>query len=79
MTVSLHLAEDLSEAIDLGMHGSPTLLVDGRDPFAEASSEQRAASSEPSVSCRLYRDDDGRLCGAPGINDVRRVLLADVP
>ena len=35
------------------MYGSPTLLIDGVDPFAEP-------GQPPSMSCRLYRDDDGR-------------------
>ncbi|OLZ51590.1 alkylmercury lyase family protein [Amycolatopsis keratiniphila] len=41
-----------------GMRGSPTLLVDGIDPFAEP-------GSQPSVSCRLFRDEDGQAKPAP--------------
>jgi hypothetical protein len=50
-----------------GMHGSPTLLVDGRDPFA-------APGSAASVSCRLYPGADGRAQGAPSVAQLRRVL-----
>jgi len=50
------------EAARLGMHGSPTLLLDGRDPFA-------AADVPTSLSCRLYRHDDDRLGGAPSVQE----------
>ena len=55
------------EAAQAGMHGSPTLLVDGVDPFA-------AAGQAPSLSCRLYRDASGRTEGAPSVEALRRVL-----
>ena len=55
------------EAAQAGMHGSPTLLVDGVDPFA-------AAGQAPSLSCRLYRDASGRTEGAPSVETLRRVL-----
>jgi hypothetical protein len=44
---------DSEEAAAAGMAGSPTLLVDGADPFAEG-------EPAPSVSRRLYRDEAGR-------------------
>ncbi|MEU1208001.1 alkylmercury lyase [Nocardia sp. NPDC005825] len=52
--------DDAAEAATAGMTGSPTLLVDGRDPFA-------VPGQPPSVSCRLYRREDGGLDGAPTI------------
>lgn len=55
------------EAAEAGMHGSPTLLVDGIDPFA-------GPAQAPSVSCRLYRDAAGRLSGAPSVADLQRAL-----
>jgi len=57
------------EAAEAGMHGSPTLLVDGVDPFA-------APGQTPSLSCRLYRDAAGRAGGAPPVEALRRVLAA---
>ncbi|MFF2611758.1 organomercurial lyase [Kitasatospora sp. NPDC058046] len=62
-----HVVEDQEEAERRGMHGSPTLLIDGRDPFA-------APGTPASVSCRLYRGPDGRAGGAPSVDDLRRVL-----
>lgn len=58
---------DHREAAGLGMHGSPTLLIDGADPFA-------APGQGPSLSCRLYRDATGRADGAPPVGALRRAL-----
>lgn len=58
---------DEREAAEAGMHGSPTLLVDGVDPFA-------APGQVPSLSCRLYRDAAGHTEGAPPVDVLRRVL-----
>jgi predicted DsbA family dithiol-disulfide isomerase len=55
------------EAAQAGMHGSPTLLIDGTDPFA--------APGEPaSLSCRLYLDTAGRAEGAPSVETLRQAL-----
>lgn len=55
------------EAERAGMTGSPTLLLDGRDPFARA-------GQQPAISCRLYRDADGRSGPAPSVAQLRAVL-----
>ena len=47
-----------AEAEAAGMSGSPTFMVDGTDLFGGA---------EPSVACRLYREDDG-VDGAPSVD-----------
>lgn len=54
------------QAREQGMAGSPTLLLDGSDPFARP-------GQQPSLSCRLYRDDDGRPGPAPS---ARQLLTA---
>lgn len=51
----------------LGMGGSPTILVDGRDPFAEP-------GTVASLSCRLYRSRDA-VSGAPSAEDLTAVLV----
>src|SRR6266545_2280936 len=60
---------DEQEAAEAGMHGSPTLLIDGVDPFA-------APGQATSLSCRLYLDATGRTKGAPSVEALRRVLAA---
>ena len=67
MVVHRRQVADEREAAKAGMHGSPTLLVDGMDPFA-------APGQPPSLSCRLYRDATGRADGAPSVDALRRVL-----
>ncbi len=47
-------------------HGSPTVLVDGRDPFA-------APDAAVGLSCRLYQTDDGPA-GAPSVEQLTAVL-----
>jgi len=49
-----------ADAAAAGMHGSPTVLIDGRDLFT-------VQSVEPSWSCRLYPRPAG-MDGAPGLD-----------
>ena len=58
---------DLAEAARWGMRGSPTLLIDGSDPFA-------APGMVPAVACRLYEAENGRVEGAPAVFALRQVL-----
>ena len=60
---------DERQAAEAGMHGSPTLLIDGVDPFA-------GPDQAPSLSCRLYRDEVGRAGGAPSVQALRQALAA---
>ncbi|WP_336882789.1 alkylmercury lyase family protein [Rhodococcus globerulus] len=66
------IVEDPRSAELAGMTGSPTLLVDGRDPFAET-------DQVPSVSCRLYRDATGAVGGAPTVTALRTAFGMDSP
>ena len=45
---------DEREAAEAGMAGSPTLLINGTDPFA-------VPGQVPGLSCRLYRHEAGRI------------------
>jgi hypothetical protein len=58
---------DAQEAARLGMHGSPTLLLDGRDPFT-------SPRNPTGLSCRLYRGADGHVEGAPSVRELRQVV-----
>ncbi|WP_028812531.1 hypothetical protein [Streptomyces flavidovirens] len=64
---------DADEAVRHGMTGSPTLLLDGTDPFAHD------GVASPSLSCRLYRHADGTTDGAPAVDDLRQALAATRP
>ncbi|WP_406178078.1 hypothetical protein [Streptomyces canus] len=59
---------DLAEAESSWFKGSPTILIDGRDPFAED-------GSVPSLACRVYRSLDGPA-GAPSVDQLQRALQA---
>ena len=53
----------------VGFRGSPTILVDGRDPFA--------TGTEPiGMSCRVFRTEDG-IQGAPSEVQLRTVFGAN--
>jgi hypothetical protein len=54
------------DAEELGFRGSPTILVSGRDPFAEA-------DAPVGLSCRVYRTGKGSS-GTPGVDALKRAL-----
>jgi Alkylmercury lyase len=67
VTVSRHEIADQDQAARRGMNGSPTLLVDGIDPFA-------GPGQQASVSCRLFRDSRGNADGAPSVRQLREAI-----
>jgi hypothetical protein len=67
VVVRRHQITGEQEAAEAGMAGSPTLLINGRDPFA-------APGQVPGLSCRLYRDAAGRPARAPSVEELRRAL-----
>jgi hypothetical protein len=54
------------EAARLGMRGSPTILVNGQDPFG-------AAPGSTALSCRLYHSEAG-FTGAPTVEQLIEAL-----
>ncbi len=67
IVLTRHVVTGQAEAERLGMTGSPTLLVDGADPFARP-------GQPPSISCRLYRDEHGRPSPVPAPSQLRAAL-----
>ncbi|MEU9716219.1 alkylmercury lyase family protein [Streptomyces sp. NPDC085524] len=65
--VELVEVHDQAQAAEYEMTGSPTVLLDGVDPFAPE-------GAVPSVSCRLYRDADGMVSGAPSVAALGQAL-----
>jgi hypothetical protein len=61
------VVQTADEAARAGLRGSPTLLIDGTDPFAEP-------GVVASLSCRLYRQPGGGIEGAPSVTQLRAAL-----
>jgi hypothetical protein len=58
--------ETAEEALAIGFLGSPTVLLDGHDPFA--------SGTEPvGLACRIYQTPDGPQ-GSPTVEQLRQVL-----
>ena len=64
-SIKLERVETAHEADELDFRGSPTILIDGADPFD--------ATGPSGLSCRVYRTDAG-LEGAPSVEQLTAVL-----
>lgn len=64
--VSTTVIESDEQARARGFTGSPTFLIDGRDPFAEP-------GAAVAVACRVYRTPAG-LAGVPAPEQLRTAL-----
>ena len=68
LDVTRRKVESPEEAEQLGFRGSPTVLVDGRDPFA--------GDEDPvGLSCRIYQTPAGPA-GSPTTDQLRAALEA---
>ena len=66
VTLDYELVDSPEKAERVGFHGSPTILVDGRDPFA--------TGDEPTgLTCRVFRTEGGAE-GSPTEAALRKVL-----
>ncbi|MFO7960074.1 MAG: hypothetical protein R6U94_03900 [Nitriliruptoraceae bacterium] len=66
LAIAYQRVETPAEAERVGFRGSPTLLIDGADPFAD--------DDEPvGLTCRVYDTPDGRE-GAPTSDQLRQAL-----
>ena len=54
------------DAERLGFIGSPTILLEGRDPFA-------TGAEQPALACRVFSTPDGRA-GAPTLGQLVEAL-----
>jgi hypothetical protein len=68
VAVATHVVNSDAEAEQLGFHGSPTILIDGHDPFP-------LPAGAASLSCRLYDTGHG-LRGFPTSAQLAAVLQA---
>lgn len=67
ISVTRRVITDERTAAEAGMHGSPTILIDGSDPFADP-------DTPSGISCRIYRDNDGGIIGAPSAAALRQAI-----
>lgn len=64
--IDRQLVDTPEAAEELSFRGSPTVLIDGRDPFANG--------DEPvGLSCRIYQTPDGSA-GSPTLDQLRAAL-----
>jgi hypothetical protein len=66
--VTVHRVETDEQARRLSFRGSPTVLVNGDDPFADP-------SAPVGLACRVYRTATG-LARAPSVDELTAVLRA---
>jgi hypothetical protein len=64
--ITLRIIGTQAEADHLRFLGSPTILINGRDPLPDP-------TLKPALACRLYRHPTG-LSGIPPIQPIRRAL-----
>lgn len=57
-----------TDAAALGMVGSPTVLINGVDPFTMANHPAGV------LACRLYRDENGQPVPVPSLTQLRDAL-----
>jgi hypothetical protein len=67
ITVSRHEITDQDQATRRGMNGSPTLLIDGIDPFGRP-------GQQASMSCRLFREGRRHAGRAPSAGRLRDAI-----
>jgi hypothetical protein len=65
-TVAFQLIDSYDNAIKHGFRGSPTVLVDGVDPFAHD-------EAPLGLSCRIYDTESGPS-GSPSLEQLRAVI-----
>jgi hypothetical protein len=66
VTVTRRRVETVQEAVRVGFHGSPSILVDGVDVFV-------GPDAGVGLACRVFASPAG-LAGAPTLEQLRQVL-----
>lgn len=67
-TVDYELVDTDETAVARGFHGSPTVLIDGVDPFVDE-------AAPVGLACRVYRTASG-LIGSPTLPQLRQAINA---
>ena len=66
VSIELERVETLARAQEVAFRGSPTVLVEGEDPFLDE-------DAQVGLACRIYRTDEGPQ-GAPSLAQLRAAL-----
>ncbi len=66
--VTLEEVETPEDAVRLEFHGSPSIVVNGRDPFS-------ADGAPIGLACRIYATEDGPQ-GAPSVRQLTEAMAA---
>ena len=68
LRLTTHRVDTVDEAERVGFHGSPSILIDGVDAFADA-------HPVVGLACRIYHTPDGPS-GSPTLDQLRAALGA---
>jgi hypothetical protein len=68
-TIGYQRIDRHESAIEHGFRGSPTVLIDGVDPFADG-------DAPCGISCRIYETEIGQA-GSPTIDQLRAAIAAE--
>ena len=68
VSVEYQRIDSHEEAVEQGFRGSPTVLVDGVDPFPDD-------NAPIGLACRLYKAEQGSV-GSPTLSELRRAIAA---
>lgn len=70
LEIRYHEVDTPEAAAELAFRGSPTVLVNGRDPFVQG---DEPVGSSAGLSCRIYETPDGPA-GSPTLDQLREAL-----
>jgi hypothetical protein len=68
VAVGFELIDTHEKAVGRGFRGSPTVLIDGIDPFADD-------EAPVGLACRIYQTENG-LAGSPSLSQLRQAITA---
>ena len=68
LSVTLQLIDTPEAAEAEGFRGSPTVVINGTDPFADP-------DAPIGLACRVYRTDEG-YAGSPSLRQLREAMMS---
>lgn len=68
-TVGYELIDSHEAAVGRGFRGSPSVLIDGADPFADE-------NAPVGLACRIYRTENG-YAGSPSLAQLQHAIRSE--